>query len=94
MATKKNDSTRNTKTLLTLVEEKARRAPLSGRNRAVLIEMRDEIATVLEHGYKWRIIWQTLSDSKRIKMGYDTFRMHCRAMGLELAPQSYSSRGR
>ena len=89
MAAKKKKSSAN-KSLLELVEEKAGDSALSGKNRAIVLDMKDEIAAVLARGYKWRVIWETLTESGRIEMGYDTFRMHCRAIGLELAPKSYS----
>ena len=85
---------RSQKSLLTLVEERAAKAPQSGKNRAALMPMRDEIAEVLARGYKWCVVWETLRDAERISMGYDTFRIHCRAMGLEAAPKSYSKWGK
>ena len=89
MAAKKKKVGSN-KSLLELVEEKAGASPLSGKNRAVLMEMKEEIADVLGKGYKWRVVWEVLKGSGRIEMGYDTFRMHCRAMGLDVAPKSYT----
>ena len=89
MAVKKKKSSAN-KSLLELVEEKAGDSALSGKNRAIVLDMQDEIAVILAKGYKWRIIWEALTESGRIDMGYDTFRLHCRAVGLKLAPKSYS----
>lgn len=74
--------------LLELVQAEADEASLSGKNRVVLMELRQEIEDVLRRGYKWKVVWQALQKAERIDMSYDTFRAHCRAMGLETVPKS------
>ena len=89
MATKRK--TKDQASVRELVERRADDSSHSGKNRAVVMELKEQIADVLARGYKWRIIWQALHDAGRIEMGYDTFRAHCRAVGLEAAPNTYNT---
>ena len=73
------------------MEKKADASSRSGRYRAQVLAQRDEIQNVLDHGYKWKVIWQALTDTGRIDMGYYTFMAHCRAIGLVKSPNSYDT---
>ena len=87
------EDSRDPASLLELVEDRASDSQLSGKNRAAILAHKEEIADVLARGYKWKVVWQALMDGKRINMSYATFRMHCRAVGLDLAPQTYRTNG-
>lgn len=78
--------------LLEAVERKADASSRSGRNRAKVMELKEEIADVLARGYKWKVIWQALCDTGRIDMGYYTFMAHCRAIGLVKVPGTYETK--
>ncbi|HEX7478445.1 MAG TPA: TraK family protein [Polyangiales bacterium] len=48
-------------------------APRSGKTRATIIAMRDDIQKSLDAGWSVRTIWQTLHDEGSIAVGYETF---------------------
>ena len=85
MKKKKNEAT----SLMDLVAHRASLGSNQGKYRAALVAHLAEIQDVLAAGYGWRIVWQTLCESGRIDMSYDTFRRACLYFGLsKLQPRS------
>lgn len=70
-----------------LVAEEAQGGLYSGKNRAVVTELRDEIERTLAFGYTWRVIWSALSKAGAIEMSYDRFRLQCKKLGLRRPPE-------
>ena len=91
MATKRRKSSPNA-TVLELIEAEAEEASLTGKNRVILMGMKEELADAFARGYKWKVVWKALQKAERIDMSYDTFRNHCRAMGLDIQPKSTQAR--
>jgi len=67
------------------VAELAARGWITGRNRAFVLEWKEHIADQLASGYTWKVIWSALKEMGGTSMCYNSFRRHCRAVGLERA---------
>ena len=58
-------------------------ASRSGRNHAAFRALAAEIADALREGFSVKAVWALLLEENRISMGYDTFRLHCKAAGMQ-----------
>lgn len=89
---KKKKKPNASKRLIDAVRERGQAATARGRNRAAVVAIADEIEEVLAAGYTWQDAYLPLKEEGRIDMSYHTFRLHCKAVGLELSPKSYRSK--
>ena len=58
------------------------RASHSGKHRAAFTALRPLIEAALAHGYTMKATWAALREKKNLSMSYETFRMHCRRIGI------------
>jgi Family of unknown function (DUF5338) len=58
------------------------KAPLRGRHRAAFIAVRPLVEGGLTCGYTMKATWEALREEGKLSMTYETFRAHCRQVGL------------
>ena len=81
--TNTNDKQQRAEELKAQVAEQAAHGWITGRNRAFVHEWKELIADQLARGYTWKVIWSALKEMECTVMSYNSFRRHCRAIGLE-----------